>query len=62
VAAPETKRVGDEAYFVIDTPSFEATLVPYDPVIANQTILAGWSEVTLERGPEAEEPVLVELP
>lgn len=33
------ERVADGAYFTIDIRAFGSTLTPYDPLVANQTIV-----------------------
>jgi hypothetical protein len=49
----EIVRLGDNAYFVVDSFSFYSSLVgAYDPMIANQTILFDWDTSSATQSPQ----------
>jgi len=51
------ERIQEGAYFLIDPSSFQITIISYDPVLANQTILFGWdtSRITEQEQPDMNE-------
>lgn len=42
------ERLSDEAYFVFEPTAFNSCINAYDAVIANQTIVPGWTTTELE--------------
>ncbi len=41
------QKLGQNAYFIVDSISSQTRLLPYDPVLANQAILGGWDDQLL---------------
>jgi hypothetical protein len=42
------EQVQAGAYFIVDIPSFQSMMTPYDPVVANQSILSAWDTSQIE--------------
>jgi hypothetical protein len=42
------EKIQEGAYFLVDPSNFQVSVSPYDPLVANQTILFGWDETKLE--------------
>lgn len=52
-------RVGDSAYFSLDHKAFNSTILMYDPIIANQTILSTCGDYLVQQGDSESE---IEMP
>lgn len=49
------QRITDGAFFAVDLRAFESTISFYDPLVANQTLLATEREETSEQAPDRDE-------